>query len=113
TATQEVIDRLEEEKRQLILLMKRSAANPALLGELEREFARVEREVSLAQVADQTSKAEQYDPEAVVDACLDGLRRVCELWQTWPVQDKSRVQRLVFPGGVSYDAVAGNRTPQL
>ncbi len=49
----------------------------------------------------------------MVDACVEGLKRADELWEEWPVEGKSRLQRLVFPEGISYGDLAGNQTPQL
>jgi hypothetical protein len=107
------LKRLEEEKAQIVALMKRSAGNPALLAELEKDFDRVERDLSLERVAGGTSAFASYDKEAVVETCLTCLCRTSDLWRQWPVESQSRLQRLVLPQGISYDALAGNRTPQL
>src|SRR5262245_22652496 len=59
------------------------------------------------------SMLDRPDKEEVVDMCLTCLDRTSELWQKWPVEGKSRLQRLVMPEGVSLDALNGNRTPKL
>lgn len=107
------ITRLEEEKGRLVTLMKRAADNTDLLAELEKDFARVQGELSLAQVAAGASAFDRYDPDAVADACVRGLGRTSELWLEWPLEAKSRIQRLVFPNGVPYDVMSGNRNPEL
>jgi site-specific DNA recombinase len=107
------LEALEEEKGRLLTLMKRSASNPALLAELEKDFDRVERELSLERVAGGAAEFERYDKEEVVNACLSCLRRTGELWREWPVEGQSRLQRLVLPEGLPYDVLSGNRTPQL
>ncbi len=104
---------LEEEKGRLVALMKRSADNPALLAELEKDFGRVEGKLSLAKIVDRDAAHESADKEEVVDACIEGLKRADELWGKWPVEGRSKLQRLVFPGGINYGDLAGNRTPQL
>ncbi|HYH68338.1 MAG TPA: recombinase family protein [Urbifossiella sp.] len=104
---------LEEEKARLLALMKRNADRPGILGELERDFERVEGALSLARLGDGQEDFERYDREQVVGECVDAISRVVELWQEWPVEAKIRIQRLVFPQGIDYAAVIGNRTPQL
>ncbi len=105
--------KLEEEKRSILTLMKRSADNLILLGELEKDFARVDGELSLSRVAGEPCELEAYDKEKVVDFCIDVLRRADELWRKWPVQGQNKLQRLVLPHGVSYDELRGCRTPRL
>jgi len=104
---------LEEEKARLLTLMKRNAEKPGILEELEQDFERVEGELSLARLGDGREEFEKYDREKVVDECVAAILGVVELWQTWPVDAKIRIQRLVFPQGIDYEAVVGNRTPQL
>jgi hypothetical protein len=107
------VAKLEAEKAQLVTLMKRSAGKPALLEELERDFERVERELSLARMSDEVASFDRYDPEAVAEVCVGAILRVYELWDKWPVEAKSRIQRLVFPEGLGYDELIGNRTPRF
>ncbi len=104
---------LEDEKARLIALMKRAVDNPDLLADLERDFARVEGELSLARLAGKPAGVAEWNPEHVVAACVEAIGRIDEHWQNGPVEAKSRLQRLVFPEGIGYDAVTGCRTPQL
>jgi|SRR5579884_1916734 len=104
---------LEEEKQSLVTLMKRNAKNPALLEELEGEFERITRELSLARIVEGRGDLEKYNKEEVVKTCIDGVRRTGEHWKKSPPEAKSRIQRLVLPYGVPYDVLTGNRTPQL
>ena len=113
SAARESAGGLKEEKARLLALMKRNADKPGILEELERDFERVEGELSLAQLGDGQEEFERYDREQVVGECIDAILRVVELWQEWPVEAKIRIQRLVFPQGIDYEAVIGNRTPQL
>lgn len=104
---------LRDEKRSLVELMKKGHDNPALFAELRSEFERVERELSLARVVQAEGHVESHDPEAVVDHCVALLGKIGEHWQDWPLEAKSQVQRLVFPGGVGYTELTGCRTPRL
>jgi site-specific DNA recombinase len=111
-ASRKGVHALREEKRSLVALMKKAIDDPALLTELRSDFERVERELSLTMLA-QEGEAETYDPEAVVGHCIHLLQNIVELWPKWPVEAQSRVQRLVFPDGVSYAELTGCRTPRL
>ena len=47
--------------------MKRSAGKPGMLAELEADFERVERELSLIRVAGKDGLIDRYDADTVVD----------------------------------------------
>lgn len=104
---------LREEKRALVQLMKRSCENSELLADLKRDYERVEKDLSLATAAEVKLPADECDAEEVVSFCTAFLRDVSELWPKWPVEAQSKVQRLVFPEGLPFDALEGKRTPQL
>lgn len=104
---------LREEKASLIQLMKRSCENAALLAELHKDFERVERQLSLTTLSHKDREVEKYDAEAVAGTCQTFLENVSELWQRWPVEAQSKIQRLVLPGGIPFDVLEGCRTPQL
>ncbi len=110
---QQEVTSLREQKRSLLELMKRSSDRPALLDELQADFDRVEKQLTLATIARNQREIEEYDAEAVVNSCTYLLREASELWKRWPVEAQSKVQRLVFPEGVPFDALEGRRTPNL
>jgi hypothetical protein len=107
---QDRVAALRKEKESLIAVMKRSADNTALLSELQKDFERVDRELTLATIGRNEAEVEEYDAEAVVTACARFLEKLSELWQKWPVEARSRMQALVFPEGVSYAALEGKQT---
>src|SRR5207248_1255867 len=94
---QKTVARLRDEKRSLLDLLKASAGNAALVGELQREFDRVNRELTVATMARNSAEVEEYEAEAVVGACIAFIERVVELWQRWPVDLQNRLQVMVFP----------------
>jgi hypothetical protein len=105
---------LRKEKATLLTLLKEAADQPALLTELKAEFARVSAELEL--LADRPGGGEQAtdcDPEAVIAAAADCLARVVEHWLDWPLDKKIRLQRAVFPDGLTFDELAGGRTPRV
>jgi site-specific DNA recombinase len=112
-ALQKEVVALRDERRSVVELMKRSCDNSALLAELQKDFERVEKQLTLATMTRNEREIEEYDAEAVVASCTHFLRHANELWQRWPVEAKSQVQRLVLPAGVPFDVLEGNRTPQL
>jgi hypothetical protein len=107
---QDRVAALHKEKGTLIGLMKRSADNPALLAELQKDFERVERELTLATIERNDTEVEEYDAEAVVGACTYFLQNASELWEKWPVEARSRLQTMIFPEGISFAALEGKQT---
>ena len=112
-AKQQAIAAMEEEKGQLVTLMKRSASKASLLADLERDYARVERELGMARLADEGSVFDRYEPGEVTEVCVGAILHLYELWDRWPVEAQNRIQRLVFPDGLRHDELLGNRTPTL
>ncbi len=107
---QDKVAALRKEKAALIGLMKQSADNPSLLAELQKDFERVERDLTLATIDRNETEVEEYDAEAVVGACTYFLQHASELWEKWPVEAKSRLQAMVFPEGLSFAALEGKQT---
>ncbi len=107
------VGRLRAEKRTLIELMKASAGNAALLAELQRDFERVTKQTTVTSMARNSSEAQEYEAEAVVNACLYCLEHASELWQKWPVDLQNKLQMLVLPGGVTYDVLKGQANPSF
>jgi len=107
------VGRLREEKKSLIALMKASAQNAPLLADLQKEYDHVERDLAIATIARNTAEADEYEAEAVVNECINFLKRASELWQKWPVELQKRLQVMVFPEGVGFDVLEGEANPQL
>ncbi len=110
---QKQVSRLRDEKRALLDLLKASAGNKALVGELQKDFDRVNRELTVATMARNETELQEYEAEAVVGTCLAFIERVVELWQKWPVDLQNRLQLMVLPEGVSYDVLEGRSNPKL
>jgi site-specific DNA recombinase len=103
---------LEAEKAQVLALMKR-ATDPDLLADLEGEYKRVK--AGLSELATQTgaSPLGDFDATTVIDHCTGVIGRAVEHWQAWPVDEQTRLQRLVFPAGVDHAELTGGRTPPV
>lgn len=100
---------LEAEKAQVLALMKR-ATDPDLLADLEAEYRRVK--AGLSELATQTgaSPLGDFDATTVIDHCTGVIGRAVEHWHIWPVDEQTRLQRLVFPAGVDHAELTGGRT---
>lgn len=101
------------EKTQVLTLMKRAATNPPLLATLEADYDRIERDLSALATGGVDCAWERHDPETIVNACIATLGRTVELWQSWQLDQQLRLQRLVFPEGLTYDELTGCRTPRV
>jgi len=110
---QKKVAQLRDEKRSVLDLLKASAGDKILVGELQAEFERVNRELTLATMARNTAEVEEYEAEAVVGACIAFMERVVELWQEWPVDLQNRLQSMVLPEGIRYDVLEGLSNPKL
>ncbi len=110
---QQQVATLHEEKRSLLDLIKASSSKPALLAELQQEFERVDKELTLATMARNTAEIEELEAEAVVGTCVTFIERAVELWQQWPVDLQNRLQTLILPEGVRYDVLEGLSNPSL
>ena len=51
--------------------------------------------------------------EVVVDYCMQFLLNAHKLWKEAQPEEQFRLQSLIFPEGISYDALAGKQTPKL
>ncbi|MCI0458577.1 MAG: recombinase family protein [Gemmataceae bacterium] len=105
--------RLREEKRRLVEVIKASAGNPSLLEELQKDFDRVTKELTLGTVERNTAELKEYEAEAVVNHCIWFMQNASELWQKWPVDLQNRLQVMVFPEGVGYEVLEGKANPKL
>jgi DNA invertase Pin-like site-specific DNA recombinase len=110
---QKTVAKLREEKRAVFDLLKASAGNAALVEELQEEFRRISKELTVATVARNAAEVEEYEAEAVVGTCLYFIERLVELWQAWPVDLQNRLQVMVFPEGVSHAVLEGAVEPKL
>lgn len=107
------VGQLRQEKQALLGLMKASVGNTSLLADLRKEYERVDRELTLATMSRNTAEVEEYQAEAVVNACISFLEQASELWQKWPVELQNRLQVMVFPEGVGFEVLKGQANPQL
>ena len=103
--------KLKEEKRDLIQLMKSSKDSPALLAELQRDFAKVDNELTQATSDRDAKETEEYNAEIVVSYCSYYLEHASELWGMSAVEDQNRLQELIFPEGIHADSLEAKRTP--
>jgi hypothetical protein len=110
TTLQRSVTALREEKESLVELMKRSKDNPGLLETLQRDFERVDRELTLATLDRNEAEIREYEAEAVVGHCCYFLENASELWQKWPVDQQYRLQAMVFPEGLSYAVLERKQT---
>ncbi len=49
----------------------------------------------------------------IVDYCVHFLEHAHKLWKESLPEEKFRLQSLIFPEGISYDALTGKQTPKL
>jgi site-specific DNA recombinase len=107
------VDKLAEEKRKLIQLMKDSADDPDLLAGLRAEFKQVTAKHNAAKTERGGKETLELDAGEVVDYCMHFLQHASKLWQKASVEQKFQLQLLIFPEGIGYDALTGKQTPQL
>ncbi len=112
-AAAEVEAGLRQEKALLFALLKEAVDQPALLAELKADFARVTAELALLTDRPAERGTGGGDAEAVIAAAANGLGRVVEHWLDWPLDKKIGLQRAVFPEGLTFDELAGGRTPKV
>ncbi len=110
---QKEVTQLEERKRKLVRLIEDSADDVDLLAELRREFKEVSNRHTMLTTERNATEQNTIDAQVVVDYCCHFLEHAHKLWQEASVEDKSRLQSLIFPEGVSYDALTGKQTPKL
>ncbi len=104
---------LREEKAKLVNLMKQNYDSPGLMKELKKDFERASGEYEHAMGSRNKKEVEHLDAEKVVTHCIYFMENVSKLWQKAPVEEKFRLQSLVLPEGVTYDALIGKQTPKL
>lgn len=80
---------------------------------LKGEFDRVDLALTEATCERNTKEQEEYDAEIVVSYCNHYLQNASELWDISLVEDQSRLQELILPGGIHYDSLEGKRTPKF
>ena len=58
-------------------------------------------------------RSQEVKAEIVIDYCVQFLLNAHKLWQEAQVDEQYRMQSLIFPEGLSYDAPTGRQTPKL
>jgi hypothetical protein len=107
--TQKEVARLEAEKRRLVELMK-SADDPELLTMLKNQFSNASRDCALQRAERTQKETEEVKAEVVVEYCAHFLLHAHKLWQQVSAAEQLRVQSLIFPKGLSYDALTGRQS---
>lgn len=110
--TQKEVDRLEAEKRRLVELMK-STDDSELLAMLQSQFSDASRQCQLQRAERAQKETEEIKAEVVVEYCVHFLLHAHKLWQKASAAEQLRVQSLIFPNGLNYDALTGRQSPEL
>lgn len=111
--SQKELTKIEEEKRQLVNLMKQASDDADLLAELKKQYQEVKKRHTLAKMNRQHKESEEVQAEVVVEYCVQFLQHAHKLWQEAAPEEQFRLQSLIFPEGISYDALTGKQTPKL
>lgn len=112
-ATQERDQKLQKEKANLLALMKQSADDPELLEDLKRELTEIRKELSLLTITGSGQGLESLDKQKIIETAALSLARLVELWDSWPLEAKTQLQRLIYPTGLTLHELEGCRTPKI
>src|SRR3989338_3358247 len=104
---------IRDEKQALIDLMKNTADDPELLTDLKGQYKEACKRYSLVKVKRGNKETEEVQAELVVEYCVHFIEHLSKLWREAHTEDKFRLQSLVFPEGISYEALTGKQTPTL
>lgn len=69
--------------------------------------------MSLAKLNRGKKEVEEVQAEVIVDYCVRFLEHAHKLWKESLPEEKFRLQSLIFPEGISYDALTGKQTPKM
>lgn len=107
------IQNLKEQKQALIELMKQNHTNLELVEELRKDFGRVSNEYTLATMERGSKETQEVDAEKVINHCIGFLANSYKLWEMCSVEDKYRLQSIIFPEGVTYDGLLGKQALKI
>ncbi len=110
---QRELNTIRDEKQTLIDLMKKAGDDPELLKDLKHQYAEVCKRMSLAKLNRGKKEVEEVQAEVIVDYCVRFLEHAHKLWKESLPEEKFRLQSLIFPEGISYDALTGKQTPKM
>lgn len=113
TEAEKELKAIRDEKQTLIRLMKDAANSPELLKDLKEQYEGICRRYSLANAARGERVMEEVQADVVVDYCVHFLLHAHKLWKEAQPEEQFRLQSLIFPEGISYDALTGRQTPKL
>jgi uncharacterized tellurite resistance protein B-like protein len=71
-------------------------------GTYKQQKDRLDQEIALAEIAAHDAKLDELDVEAVVVFAEHVLLNAARLWQEFSLEQKQRLQQLLFPVGVTY-----------
>lgn len=112
-AREQKVAALNAEKASLVALMAKAAGDDSLLASLRAAFTRADRELTVAEAARPDPAVRAGEVEAVLDRCCRLLAHADELWAASQPEAKTRLQRLLFPEGLSYLVLERKRTAKL
>jgi len=78
----------------------------------ERELSKWDREIALAQMALHDAKLEELDVAGLLDFAAHVLNHAGRLWLESPLDQKQRLQKVLFPAGVTYSRDTGFGTTE-
>ncbi len=107
------LNAIRDEKQTLIDLMKQTGDDPELLKDLKQQYADVRKRMSLAKMNRGKKEIEEVQAEVIVDYCMHFLEHAHKLWKESLPEEQFRLQSLIFPEGISYDALTGKQTPKI
>ncbi|TSC59793.1 MAG: Site-specific recombinase [Candidatus Peregrinibacteria bacterium Greene0416_62] len=113
TESHRKIQNLKEQKQALIELMKQNHTNLELVEELRKDFERVSNEYTLATMERDSKETKEVDAEKVINHCIGFLANSYKLWEMCSVEDKYRLQSIIFPDGVTYDGLLGKQALKI
>lgn len=111
--TSRKIQNLKQQKQALIELMKQNHENLELVQELRQDFERVSNDYTLATMERNSKETDELDAEKVISLCVDFLANSYKLWEIASVEDKYRLQSLIFPEGVTHEGLLGKQALKI
>ena len=79
-------------------------------GTYERQRDRLREELTLVEIDRHGSKVEECDVEGILNFAERVLPRAADLWIQASLEQRQRLQRLFFPGGVAFSGQSFDRT---
>ena|GEM_PF-2554180 len=107
------LNAIRDDQQTLISLMQKNADKPELLKGFTERYQEVCKRYSLANVKRGERVTEEVQAQVVVDYCAHFLLHAHKLWKEAQPAERFRLQSLIFPEGISYDALTGKQTPKI